>query len=94
MERLALIIAEKLNKSPGSVHVLIPTKGWSEGDREGMPLYDLAIDRVFTETLKKSLKPRIPFEEMNVHINDPSFSRKAVNVLHAMIRQGHSPAKV
>jgi uncharacterized protein (UPF0261 family) len=90
MERLALIIAGKLNKSPGLTHVLIPTKGWSEGDREGMPLYDQAKDRVFTETLKKSLNPQIPFEEMSVHINDPPFARRAVEILHAMIQQRQS----
>jgi uncharacterized protein (UPF0261 family) len=90
MEKLALIIGEKLNKSPASAYVLIPTRGWSEGDREGMPLYDLATDRIFTETLKKLLNPKIPFEEMNVHINDPPFARRAVEVLDGMMKQRQS----
>lgn len=90
MERLAVIIAEKLNKSPGLIYILIPTKGWSEGDRSGMPLYDLAIDRVFTETLKKLLNPQIAVEEMSLHINDPPFARKAVDILHAMIQKSQA----
>jgi uncharacterized protein (UPF0261 family) len=87
MRKLASTIAEKLNKSPASAYVLIPTRGWSEGDREGMPLFDPATDHIFTETLKKLLDPRIPFEEMNVHINDMSFAQRAVEGLDGMIRK-------
>ncbi len=86
MRKLASIIAEKLNKSPRSTYVLIPTRGWSEGDKEGMPLFDLAIDRIFTKTLKKLLNPKIPFEEMNVHLNDPPFAQRAVEILDGMIQ--------
>ncbi|OPX94805.1 MAG: hypothetical protein A4E58_02460 [Syntrophorhabdus sp. PtaB.Bin006] len=49
MEKLASIIAEKLNKLPKSTYVLILTNGWSEGDRKGMPLFDLSADSVFTK---------------------------------------------
>jgi uncharacterized protein (UPF0261 family) len=94
MKKLARTIADKLNKSPGTVYVLMPTRGWSEGDREGMPLYDLAKDRIFTKNLKKLLSPQIPFEEMNIHINDPLFARRAVEVLDAMIKKSQSPKPV
>jgi len=87
MQKLASTIAEKLNKAPESTHVLIPTKGWSEGDRAGMPLFDLATDQVFTDSLRKLLNPRIPFEEVNVHINELSFAQRAVDVLDEMIKQ-------
>jgi uncharacterized protein (UPF0261 family) len=87
MAKLASIIAEKLNKSPGSTHVLIPTKGWSEGDREGMPLFDLANDHIFTKRLKKLLSPLIPFEEMDMHLNDLPFARRAVEVLGQMMER-------
>jgi len=87
MERLASIIAEKLNKSPESTYVLIPTKGWSEGDKEGMPLFDLETDSMFTKRLKKLLNPKIPFEEMNIHLNDTQFAQRAVEVLHGMVQK-------
>jgi uncharacterized protein (UPF0261 family) len=90
MQKLASIIAEKLNKAPGSTYVLIPTRGWSEGDKEGMPLFDLETDRVFTETLKKLLNPQIPVEEMDVHINEPAFAQRAVEIIDKMIKQGKS----
>jgi uncharacterized protein (UPF0261 family) len=90
MEKLASIIAEKLNKSPESTYVLIPTKGWSEGDKEGMPLFDLATDRVFTMKLKKLLNPNIRFEEINIHLNDTQFAQRAVDVLHGMVQKKKS----
>ncbi|HEY3277905.1 MAG TPA: Tm-1-like ATP-binding domain-containing protein [Syntrophorhabdaceae bacterium] len=86
MERFAAIITAKLNKSEGPSHVLIPTRGWSEADKEGRELFDPAADRVFTETLKKFLDPRIPVEEINVHICDPAFAERAVEVLHTMMK--------
>jgi len=85
MEKFARIIAEKLNKSQGPVHVLIPTKGWSDADKEGMPLFDPAVDQVFTDTLKGRITARIPLEEMNVHISEPAFARRAVEILDEMM---------
>ena len=85
MEQFARIIAEKLNKSQGPAHVLIPTKGWSDADKEGMSLFDPAVDRVFTDTLKGRLKAKVPLEEMNVHISEPAFARRAVEILNEMM---------
>ena len=85
MEKFARIVADKLNRSAGPNHVLIPTRGWSEADREGMELFDPEVDQVFTESLRKLLNPRIPLEEMDVHISDPLFARRAVEVLCTMM---------
>jgi len=87
MEKFARIIAEKLNKSRGPARVLIPTKGWSDADKEGMPLFDPAVDRVFTDTLKGLLVARVPLEEMNVHISEPAFARRAVEILDEMMKK-------
>jgi len=86
MKAFAQIIGEKLNRSKGPTHILIPKRGWSEADKEGMALFDPKIDHVFVEELKKLLQPHIPLEEMDVHISDPAFARRAVEVLDAMIR--------
>lgn len=87
MEKFARIVAEKLNKATtGAVRVLIPTQGWSEADKEGAALFDPAVDRVFTVRLKRLLDGRIPVEEMDLHISDPPFAARAVEVLDDMIR--------
>jgi uncharacterized protein (UPF0261 family) len=86
MKKFAHFIAEKLNKSKGPIHVLIPTRGWSEDDKEGMTLFDPEADRTFTRTLKDLLNPGIPIEEMDVHINEPSFAERAVEILDRTIK--------
>jgi uncharacterized protein (UPF0261 family) len=86
MKAFAHIMGDKLNRSKGPIHILIPKKGWSEADKEGMALFDPKTDHVFVEELKKLLQPNIPLEEMDVHISDPAFARRAVDVLDTMIR--------
>jgi uncharacterized protein (UPF0261 family) len=87
MEKFARIIADKLNKSDGPTCLLIPTRGWSEADKEGMPLYDPTVDRVFTDLLKELLKPGVPVEEMDVHISEPDFAQRAVDILQTMMKE-------
>jgi uncharacterized protein (UPF0261 family) len=90
MKKFAHIVGEKLNRSKGPTHVLIPNKGWSEADKAGIELFDPKTDQVFVEELKKIINPDIPIEEMNVHISDPAFASRAVEVLVDMI-QAHRP---
>ena len=86
MKIFAQIIGEKLNRSKGPTYVLIPKKGWSEADKAGMELFDPKTDQIFVEELRKIINPNIPIEEMDVHISDPAFALRAVEVLDNMIR--------
>ncbi len=85
MRQFARIVGEKLNKSKGPTHVLIPKKGWSEADKPGMELFDPKTDQIFVDELRSMINPNIPIEEMDVHISDPAFAIRAVEVLHNMI---------
>ena len=87
MKEFATIIAEKLNRSSGPVHVLAPKRGWSEADKPGMEFFDPEVDQVFVDHLKAILNPRIPVEEMDVHISEPAFAARAVEIIDSMIRQ-------
>jgi len=86
MKQFAQIIGEKLNRSKGPTHILIPKKGWSEADKPGMELFDPKTDQIFVEELKKILTAKIPIEEINLHISEPAFALRAVEVLDNMIR--------
>ena len=90
MKQFAQIIGEKLNKSKGPTYILIPKKGWSEADKVGMELFDPETDQILVEELRKIITPNIPIEEMDVHISDPAFALRAVEVLDKMIRY-HRP---
>jgi uncharacterized protein (UPF0261 family) len=90
MMEFAKMIGEKLNRAKGPTYVLIPKKGWSEADKPGMELFDPKTDQIFVEALRKIIHPNIPIEEMDVHISDPGFALRAVEILDNMIRN-HRP---
>ena len=60
--------------------------GWSEADREGEPLYDPAMSRLFIKTLKEALDPLIPIVEVDHHINDHGFAQTASSMMDEMLR--------
>ena len=82
---LANQLAEKLNRDADNVKVLIPTRGWSEADRKGGPLYDPAMNSLFTRRLKEVLDPLIDVQEVNQHINDWAFADAAAGLMDKMI---------
>jgi uncharacterized protein (UPF0261 family) len=51
-----------------------------------MELFDPEVDQIFVDHLKTILHPEIPVEEMEVHISEPAFARRAVELLDQMIR--------
>jgi uncharacterized protein (UPF0261 family) len=78
-------LAEKLNKAIGPTSVMVPTKGFSPGNRRGKNLYDPEADKAFIEALKKDLKPAVKVIEVDAHINDEIFAEQAVNLLRKMM---------
>ncbi len=79
LKEIAGEVARKLNRSRGPVAILIPLKGWSSLDKEGMPLYDPVGDRAFLDELKIHIDPKIPIIELNLHLNTREFAQEAVN---------------
>ncbi|MBC8393529.1 MAG: Tm-1-like ATP-binding domain-containing protein [Deltaproteobacteria bacterium] len=84
---LAEQLSDKLNKDASNITVLVPTKGWSEADQEGGPLYDPSTSQIFVQGLKQRLNRQIEINEADLHINDPSFSQLAASVMHQMIQR-------
>jgi uncharacterized protein (UPF0261 family) len=82
---IAKQLADKLNLKPTNVRLLIPMGGWSEADRQGEPLYDPDMSRLFIKTLKEALDPRIPIIEVDHHINDYGFARTASSMMDEML---------
>ena len=78
-------MAEKLNKSPGRTVVVIPSRGFSPGNREGKALFDPEADRAFVDSLKQNLKPSIRVVKVDAHINDEIFAERAVDLLCELI---------
>jgi uncharacterized protein (UPF0261 family) len=79
LKEVAREVAKKLNKAKGPVMVLIPLRGWSSLDKEGMPLYDPEADKAFVRELKIQLDPKISIIDLDLHINTREFAHEAVN---------------
>jgi uncharacterized protein (UPF0261 family) len=71
---LGSMVAQRLNESTGRVHVIVPTKGFSLADAEGGDLWDPDADGAFRDALRDGLRPDIPFEPVDAHVDDPAFA--------------------
>ena len=71
MAELGAIVAERLNGARGPVRVVAPTRGFSLADVAGGDLWDPEADAAFLDALASALRPGIPFEPVDTHVNDP-----------------------
>jgi len=83
---IARQLADKLNQDISGIRVLIPMRGWSEADGEGRPLHDLKARDTFLEAFRQTVRPQVPIETVDLHINDPSFAEIASHTMDRMIR--------
>ncbi len=67
------ITAEKLNRAKGPTQVFIPLRGFSYPDREHLAHWEPEGNQAFIAALKNYLRPSIPLQEIDAHINDPEF---------------------
>ncbi len=67
-------IARKLSAARGPVRVLIPLGGVSIPDVPGGAFYDPMANAAFREALLAGLRPDIPVQQLDAHINDPAFA--------------------
>lgn len=87
LERAALRIAEQLNRSPGIVHLLLPTHGLSAIDAPGQPFYDPQANAVLFETLEREFRPsdQHQLKKVPLHINDPQFARMVAETVTTVL---------
>jgi uncharacterized protein (UPF0261 family) len=67
-------VAERLNEATGPVRVVAPTKGFSLADAEGGDLWDPEADHAFLDALREALRPDIPYESVDLHVDDEAFA--------------------
>ena len=74
MAELGRTVAERLNEARGPVRVVAPTQGFSLADVEGGDLWYPEADAAFLDELGSRLRPEIPLELVDTHVNDPAFA--------------------
>jgi uncharacterized protein (UPF0261 family) len=70
----ARVMADRLNRSLGPLHVLIPTEGFDSYDQAGGPFWDPAADAAVIDELERRLRPDIRVTTVAAHINDRVFA--------------------
>lgn len=80
LEEAADIVADRLNCAKAPCAVLIPLKGWTSLNQEGLALYDPKADCAFVEKLKSKLRSDIPVKEVDLHQNSPEFAKEAAEL--------------
>lgn len=84
---LAEQLSDRLNKDVKNVHVLVPTRGWSEADQQDGPLYSPETNAYLVKIFREKLDKRIRLQEIDMHINDPGFAQIAANVMDQMVKE-------
>ena len=91
MFELGKFIAERLGQSKGYATVFVPSRGFSQLNRAGGPIYEPESDAGFQEGLEAGFKTspsdRTGIKVVDMHINDPEFAATAVNELHRLIQK-------
>jgi uncharacterized protein (UPF0261 family) len=85
MAALGRTIAERLNEARGPVEVLVPTQGFSLADVEGGDLWYPEADAALVEALTAALRPEIPLESVDTHVNDPAFAGQVAERYLALV---------
>ncbi len=89
-ERRALVhdIAARLADAKGPVHVLMPTQGVEEWDKEGAPAHDPDGLAAMVDEMGKAIKAPAELTMLDCHINDQAFADAALAVLDGWIAEG------
>jgi uncharacterized protein (UPF0261 family) len=85
---LARFIAEKLNAAKGPTAFMLPRRGLHAWDRPGQGLHDPEGHRAYADEFRRSLKPPVQLFDLDLHINDPEFVTKALEIFDAWVAAG------
>ncbi|MFH1115016.1 MAG: Tm-1-like ATP-binding domain-containing protein [Pseudomonadota bacterium] len=84
MREVAGEVARKLNMAKGPVVFVLPLKGFSSLDKEGMALYDPEADGAFIEEFRKSVDPKVQVVEVDANLDTEEFAEKVAELFLAM----------
>jgi uncharacterized protein (UPF0261 family) len=89
-ERRALVrdMADRLAQAKGPVHVLMPTQGVEEWDKEGGPAHDPEGLAAMVDEMGKAIKAPAQLSMLDCHINDQAFADAALAILDDWIADG------
>lgn len=79
LKEIAGEMARKLNLAQGPVIFMIPKKGWSSLDKEGMPFWDPEADETFVNEIKKLvINPNVQVVEVDLNLDTREFAEEVM----------------
>jgi uncharacterized protein (UPF0261 family) len=84
---------ERLNRACGPVIVVLPAKGFSRPNQEGMPLFVPEGNQAVIDEFQSALRPEVPLIVTNLHINDSEFADLVAGCMQGLL-QGQPPQEV
>ncbi len=81
-------MAENLATATGPVHYILPLGGVEEWDKEGGDAYDPDGLAAFIDEVRRTIKVPITLTEIEAHINDQTFTDKALEIFDAWVADG------
>jgi len=87
MDQLGKEIAQKASASAGPTAVVLPLRGVSAIDAEGMSFWWPEADQALFQSIRNWIAPAVELIELDMHINDPSFAEACVTKLKEMMRK-------
>lgn len=86
MRAAAQEMIHRLNRARGPVIVILPVKGFSRPNQEGMPLYVPEGNQAVISEFQCTLCPEIPLLLPDMHINDPEFAVLVSNCMQGLLQ--------
>jgi uncharacterized protein (UPF0261 family) len=85
-DRLGKEIAQKASAARGPTAVLVPLRGVSALDCAGGPFWWPEADRALFDSLRLWMSPHVKLIELDLHINDAEFARRAAETLLGLMK--------
>jgi uncharacterized protein (UPF0261 family) len=90
LERCGEVVAEKANMARGPVAIVIPLRGFSANDREGLMLYDPDADYAFVRGVERNVSKHVEVAKIDSHINDRSFAEAVASIIDDMFNSSEN----
>ncbi len=78
--KVGTFIADHLNAGKGPRAVIIPLKGYSMMNREGMPLFNPEANKGYVDAIHQKIHDDVILFERDLHINDEAFAKEVVEL--------------
>jgi uncharacterized protein (UPF0261 family) len=88
MVELGRIFAERLGEARGPVRIAVPTRGLSIPNVPGGAFWNVESDAAFLDSLRSRLRPGIPVETFDHHVNDPAFGAAVADLFVQLLESG------